>query len=46
MATYLDAGNSLEPFATTLLWKRDRGSRLIAEPDGKNALGLDNPQCY
>ena len=30
-------GKFLRVFATTLLWKHIRGSRLIAEPDGNKA---------
>ena len=37
-------GNSLEPETTTLKWKHYEGTRLIAVPNGKKVLGLDNPQ--
>jgi hypothetical protein len=29
-------GTALEPLTTTFRWKHLKGSRLIAEPDGKN----------
>ena len=38
------AGNSLEPKTTTSRWKHYEGTRLIAVANGKNVLGLDNPQ--
>ena len=45
MAKHLDAGTPLEPFDTTFSSKEDKGTRLIAEPNGKNSKGLGDPQA-
>jgi hypothetical protein len=42
---HLDAGNSLEPNYHPIV-ETQWGTRLIAEPNGNNVVGLDNPQRY
>ena len=39
-------GNPLEPLSTTSHGKPREGSRLMAEPDGKNLKGLANLQAH
>jgi hypothetical protein len=37
VATFSNCGNTLTAFATTFIWRQVKGTRLMVEPNGKNA---------